>query len=193
VLHRSHCSFRSDLRCRWVQLASAGNESDWSWNFEVCWIAGLPIETLMERCPLTRRPKVCHQATHGACPQDLARRPLSDFADDGSGAQDRTYRSEPVPAPGTRRDGILKAVAGNFHELVAGDVQARAVRANFRHVEFHHLLANLANLISSVLSEGYIGLHRVCDFIHRCSFQLVAQSGDCNLTTARERNQQPVV
>ena len=68
---------------------------------------------------------MCHVATQGACPDDLARRPLSDFADDGSGGSDRTYRSAPVPAPGTRRDGILTAVAGSFHDLVAGDQQVR--------------------------------------------------------------------
>ena len=119
------------------------------------------LSTPLERCPLTRRPKVCHQATHGACPQDLARRPLSDFADDGSGAQDRTYRSEPVPAPGTRRDGILKAVAGNFHELVAGDVQARALRAHCRHVQFHHLLANLVNVISTAFRRTYWSTSRM--------------------------------
>jgi hypothetical protein len=69
--------------------------------------------------------QMCHVATQGACPDDLARRPLSDFADDGSGGGDRTYRSAPVPAPGTRRDGILTAVAGSFHDLVAGDEQVR--------------------------------------------------------------------
>ena len=45
---------------------------------------------------LTRRalspPQLCWNATNGACPEDLARRPLRDFADDGSGAAERVYR-----------------------------------------------------------------------------------------------------
>ena len=41
-------------------------------------------------------PQLCWNATNGACPEALARRPLRDFADDGSGAAERVYRHGPL-------------------------------------------------------------------------------------------------
>ena len=42
--------------------------------------------------------------------------------DDGSGAAERKYRSEPVPAPGTLdADGLVKVVAGSFYDVAVKD------------------------------------------------------------------------
>jgi len=82
---------------RWVRTSRSGAAADWSWNRELCLVAS------------------------AACPPALAARPLSDFADDGSGASERRYRSEPQPAPGARVDGLLTLVAASFDSAVRGD------------------------------------------------------------------------
>ena len=85
---------------RWLKKGapeSRGMDSAWSWNWEVC-----------------------YKATD-ACSEELAMHALAEFDDDGSGAADRRYRSEPVPPPGTRRDGLLQVVAGAFYDAVVKD------------------------------------------------------------------------
>ena len=46
---------------------------------------------------------------------------LAEFDDDGSGAAERKYRSEPVPPEGAKRDGLLQVVAGSFYDALVKD------------------------------------------------------------------------
>ena len=73
----------------WVQ-AGGDSAAAWSWNAE----ARHAWRLLLLRCvaDALSLPQLCWNATNGACPEDLARRPLRDFADDGSGAAERVYR-----------------------------------------------------------------------------------------------------
>ena len=82
---------------RWVRVQRSGDSADWSWNRELCLVAS------------------------AACPAALASRPLSDFADDGSGAGERRYRSQPRPESGARQDGLLTVVAASLDAAVRGD------------------------------------------------------------------------
>ena len=84
---------------RWVRKGAPEREDQgWSWNWEVC-----------------------RKATR-SCSEALAMHVLSEFDDDGSGASERKYRSEPVPPAGTvNGDGLLTVVAGSFHDVCVAD------------------------------------------------------------------------
>ena len=84
---------------RWVRRGAPEREDEsWSWNWEVC-----------------------RKATM-SCSEVLGMHALSEFDDDGSGASERKYRSEPVPVVGTEdNDGLLKVVAGSFFDVVVKD------------------------------------------------------------------------
>ena len=84
---------------RWIKKGAPEREDEgWSWNWEVC-----------------------RKATN-SCSEQLGMHALSEFDDDGSGAAERKYRSEPVPAPGTLdADGLLKVVAGSFYDVAVKD------------------------------------------------------------------------
>jgi len=45
---------------------------------------------------------------------------LHEFDDDGSGASERKYRSEPVPPEGTKVAGLYQVVAGSFFDVMVG-------------------------------------------------------------------------
>ena len=84
---------------RWLKKGApdsrGANNDAWSWNWEVC-----------------------YKATQ-ACSEELAMHALAEFDDDGSGAAERKYRSEPVPPPGTLHpDGLLHVVAGSFYDVL---------------------------------------------------------------------------
>ena len=89
-----------DLWARWAKLGPAEREG-WNWNEAVC-------------LELT-----------GLCPPDLGRRRLAEFDDDGSGqaAEDKRYRSEPVPATEAEalQGHVHKLVAVGFSDVVFGD------------------------------------------------------------------------
>ena len=84
---------------RWIKKGAPEREDEgWSWNWEVC-----------------------RKATN-SCSEQLGMHALSEFDDDGSGAAERKYRSEPVPAPGTLdADGLVKVVAGSFYDVAVKD------------------------------------------------------------------------
>ena len=92
----------SEALHRWVRLQQqpGSEQPSWSWNRELCFVAS------------------------DSCPLSLAQRALSEFADDGSGAEERRLRSERPPPAGATRDGLLPLVAVNFVEGVRaeGDV-----------------------------------------------------------------------
>lgn len=79
---------------RWLKRGGRKDES-WSWNWEVC-----------------------YKATDGACSEELAMHHLEEFADDGSGASERKYRSEQEPPKGHRTEGLYTVVAANFHQAM---------------------------------------------------------------------------
>lgn len=85
---------------RWLKKGapeSRDTNGAWSWNWEVC-----------------------YKATQ-SCGEELAMHALAEFDDDGSGAAERKYRSEPVPPTGTKRDGVLQVVAGSFYDVMVKD------------------------------------------------------------------------
>jgi hypothetical protein len=85
---------------RWVKKGApeaAGSGGAWSWNWEVC-----------------------YKATQ-SCGEELAMHALAEFDDDGSGAAERKYRSEPVPSTGTKQGGLLQVVAGSFYDVMVKD------------------------------------------------------------------------
>mmetsp|Transcript_35535 Transcript_35535/g.87394 ORF Transcript_35535/g.87394 Transcript_35535/m.87394 type:complete len:365 (-) Transcript_35535:112-1206(-) len=86
---------------RWIKKGAPdfhqGAASGWSWNWEVC-----------------------YKATQ-SCSEELAMHALEEFDDDGSGASERKYRSEPVPSVGTKRDGLYQVVAGSFFDVLVKD------------------------------------------------------------------------
>lgn len=79
---------------RWLKKGAPAEEDGWSWNWEVCL-----------------------KATE-SCGEELAMHALAEFDDDGSGAAERRYRSEPAPEPGETRDGLAPVTAGTFFDAV---------------------------------------------------------------------------
>ena len=86
---------------RWLKKGAPEETDGWSWNWEVC-----------------------YKATQ-SCAEELAMHALSEFDDDGSGASERKYRSEPIPELGAKRDGLYHLVAGAFYDAVVKDDTSR--------------------------------------------------------------------
>lgn len=82
---------------RWLKKGAPEETDGWSWNWEVC-----------------------YKATQ-SCAEELAMHALSEFDDDGSGASERKYRSEPIPELGAKREGLYHLVAGAFYDAVVKD------------------------------------------------------------------------